>query len=169
MIIKNCLNLEGNKCKVYKDTECSLQCSGLTTDPWEYMDRLEKILHYNKDNPGIASSIRKEIKAHREKYNLPEIKEQGVNRYAGWYEVYMEDRRRGSGGGSSESDSNAAASMKQLMKDNRIQATKNNSVKREAIKAATEAFEEKHGKLERLSKYPLSRSKVDSYTGEVIE
>lgn len=90
--------------------------------------------------------------------------------YEGLQEAYQEDKNRGTGGGQSESDSNAAASRKAKMKDNRYLDTKMTKEEREHMKQAYTDWEEEVGeKLETISPYSLtSRSKIDSYTGDVI-
>lgn len=65
-----------------------------------------------------------------------------------WYEVYCEEQRRGNGGGSSENADTQTFSMT----DNRVQSTKWTESERRAYFTALAEWEEKNGKLERLSK-----------------
>lgn len=169
---KKCLNLHqnGRKCRALVVSECPENCSAKVTDPEVYIERLLGMLDYNKNNAQSCADLRKQIAAVRKQYNIPEPEEKlELGAYKDWRKCYYEDTNRGERGGSSEKDANAATSAKQKMKDNRLQACKLTKAERERIKAETEAWEAENGKLEKLSRMPFSRNKVDSYTGEPIE
>ena len=85
--------------------------------------------------------------------------------YSDWYGAYLEDLHRGSGGGSSEG---SMPVPKGIMNDNRALETKPKFEERRAYKEALEEWENENGKLEKLSRSMVSRSKIDSYTGEDI-
>jgi len=89
--------------------------------------------------------------------------------FSDWLAVYKDELRRGGGGGASEKNENREASMKQKMKDNRPQECKLTKSAKEEIKSAMVTWEEENGKLERLGRCLLSKTKVDSYTGDDIE
>lgn len=86
-----------------------------------------------------------------------------------WFSAYLEDLKRGKGGGGSEQEANPGGN-KQKMKDNVSDSIRLTREQKELIKEETRKFEEENGiKLERLSRFSMSRSKIDSYTGEPIE
>lgn len=128
---------------------------------------IDEMIQYNLRKGASAHSL---ARLRQEKKDLLRIhKGLKEERFREWYEVYMEDKRRGEGGGASESDANARTSLKQLMKDNRAQRTKLTQQEREDYFNELKAFEEEFGALPRLSRSMLSTSKVDSYTGEEIK
>lgn len=168
----NCINLHpnGKKCKVLVNDECDENCSAKITDPLKYMAMLEDILLYSKDNSQSCADIRKQMKDIIKRYNLQEPEEKiELSAFKDWRKVYNEELHRGDRGGSSDKDANSATSMKQKMKDNRPPECKMTKSERQKIKEELEKWEAKHGKLEKLSRSPLTRTKIDSYTGEEIK
>ena len=105
------------------------------------LSELERILEYNIEKGASShtlAQIRKDIEAKQKQV-------------MDWHQVYLEEMRRGTGGGASESDDNARTSMKQLMKDNRAQATKLTEAERKEYLETLREWEEVNGRLERLS------------------
>ena len=170
-----CFNLGpgGQTCKVLKVTPCPEDCFAKVTDPQQYIKTLEDLMFYNWDtNPQMVANLRKEINVIRERYNLAEPeyeKDLKAGKFADWERCYYEDlkrRRSAKGGGSSEKNTNPS---KPRENDNRIPETKLTAAEREKLKKATEEWELEHGKLPKLGYTSMSRSKIDSYTGEPIE
>lgn len=163
-----CYNLKDKRCKVLAvkgcPSNCPKGCSSRVTDPAKYIKTLRDILNYNKANPQFCAAIRREIREVQ-----PDWTEEEDEQYKDWQQVYREDLNRGDRGGASESDANNKTSIKQKMKDNRPIECKQSQAERDQVKQATKEWEEEHGKLDKLSRMPYSRNKVDSYTGEPIE
>jgi len=159
--VDECLrwNTEKDECSIRFGVKC--RCSSFVDDPEVILKELDDMLIYNKENSKTVAALRKERRELIQKYNL---------RPDNIQDVYEEDKRRGSGGGHSEGDtSNSAASMKQKMKDNRPVETKNTAAQRAAIKEATKEWEEENGRLPKLARSSMGRSKTDTYTGEPLK
>lgn len=155
-----CFKLRGRSCLVF--TEKPANCWAKVTDAKVYLKELDDLIELNKGNSNSLVKLRREREAFMEEYGL-------VVTNSSWYESYLEDRRRGCRGGSSEQDSNNKTSLKQKMKDNRpVECKESVAQNREQVKKELEKFEEEHGKLEKLSRSSVSRSKIDSYTGTKI-
>ena len=155
-----CFKLRGNRCLAF--TEKPANCWAKVTDAKIYLKELDDLIELNTGNSNFLVKLRREREAFMKEYGL-------VVTNSSWYEVYLEDRRRGCGGGSSEQDSNNKTSLKQKMKDNRpVECKESIAQNREQVKEELEKFEEEHGKLEKLSRSPVSRSKIDSYTGTKV-
>jgi hypothetical protein len=173
MIDKNCFNASptGKSCLVLTVRGCPENCSAKITDPQKYIERLEEMLNYNAKNGHSCATLRARIAGIRKKYNIPDPEDVGIKRelgaYAGLAEAYWQDTHRGEKGSHSEGNVNNAA-IKAKMKDNRPQECKLNSDAKQEIYEATKKFEEEHGKLDKLSRSLMTRSKIDSYTGEEI-
>ena len=162
-----CLNFFKGKCQALKKLDCSETCWARKTNVSEHLEMLQNIIYYNglTNNHDTVWAAQAELSELCERYNIPT--EGRGHPMDGWRQVYYEDQKRGKGGGSSEG--NVHRNTKQLMKDNRILETKNNSAERQAYKEAVQQWEEEHGKLEKLGRSSMSRSKVDSYTGDPTE
>ncbi|MGL4253984.1 MAG: hypothetical protein ACRCR2_08070 [Fusobacteriaceae bacterium] len=159
-ICKKCLRLENDKCTGWLSPE---GCSPIYS-PAKYKRELESMVSYYRRNASVGATSRliQELS--------PKIAKLDKMMYEGISETYREDTSRGSGGGKSESDANAATSRKAKMKDNRPIDVKMRKQDIEAVKEELEKFEEEHGKLDKISSYNImSRSKIDSYTGEEIK
>lgn len=165
-----CFNWKGYQCCILKVFECPANCKAGIYTPEKYIEMLEEMLAYNEKNNNTCGVLRKEIRTLREQYGIYyEINTKDINKsLVGLSRAYYEDTHRGERGGNSEGNSNPAG-MKQKMKDNRPVVCKMNKQQREEIKEATQEFESQHGKLEKLSRSPLSRNKKDSYTGDDIK
>ena len=109
----------------------------------EHAKMLDKLIEYNKSNRKSLAKLRSE-RAYLVK--CWSKLDDGIK------SVYWEELHRGEGGGASEADANARAGMKQLMKDNRLQSTKGTIKSRAEYREELEAWEEKNGKLDRLSR-----------------
>jgi hypothetical protein len=167
---RKCFNVspEGRSCLALTVKACPEKCSARITDPIKYLDLLQDLLTYNSDNLNTSASLKRRITEHRNKYKLggeENVKESGS--MAGLAEAYWEDTHRGERGGQSEGNANPAGA-KQKMKDNRPQECKLTKAEKQEIYETTKKFEEEHGKLDKLGRSLLSRTKVDSYTGEEI-
>lgn len=172
MLDRECFNCHpnGRKCMALVVTECPSDCQARITDPEKYVERLEEMLYYNGKNVQSCADIRKTLNHVRKKYNIPELDSEIKEKpgaYSGLGKVYWEEVHRGEKGSHSEGNVNNQA-IKQRMKDNRPQECKMNKEQKQEIYDVTKQFEEEHGKLDKLSRSPLTRSKVDSYTGEKI-
>ena len=160
--MKECLNLRNNRCEVTTNKKCPSSCAFKCTDAEAYVNNLRDLLRVNINNSTLRAQLKRRIREVCKQYNLkPDDKQ--------WKEVYYQEVHRGKRGGSSEKDTNAATSRKQKMKDNRPQECKLTVAQREELKLKTAGWESENGKLERLSRSPLSRRKKDSYTGEDIK
>lgn len=132
------------------------RCGSFTTDRIGVIKVLEGLKA--KAVGGSLASLEKDLKDLKRVNDL-EIKK-----------AYEEDLRRGSRGSNSESDANNKTSMKQKMKDNRALETKQTEADRKAYKEALDKFQEEKGVvLDKLQPNDgLTRSNIDSYTGEEI-
>lgn len=138
-------------------------CSPIYSPSLYHKEITEMISHYRRRaSAGATSRLIQDMQPKLEE--LKQMMSQGIE------QAYREDTSRGSGGGKSESDANAATSRKAKMKDNRILDTKMRTEEREEVKQAYSQWQEESGeKLETINSFnALSRSKVDSYTGEAI-
>lgn len=169
-----CFNLskDGRRCEVLKVKPCPEGCTARVSDPMHYIDNLEAMIAYNgSSNYQMVADLRKEVLKVRNEYDLfgPEFeKDPDDGKYADWKEVYYAERNRRSakGGGASENNANPS---KPRENDNRILETKWTAAEREELREETEKWELEHGKLPKLGYTSMSRSKIDSYTGEPIE
>lgn len=174
MIERRCFNLSknGQRCEVLTVKPCPENCTSRVTDPQKYIETLEALMFYNwETNKQMVADLRKEVLAIREKYNIAEPEYEKSLRdgpFADWKEVYYAETRRRSakGGGASEKNTNPS---KPRENDNRVLETKWTQAEREKLKEETEKWELEHGKLPKLGFSSMSRSKVNSYTGEPID
>ena len=164
-----CLNVSdcGKRCKALKLLQCPVECFAKITDPETYIDMLGQLITANYDtNKQLIADYRKEIRGIQEKYNLP-IAALEIGKYAGWEKDYYDGlKRRPGGGGGGEKDTNPS---KPRENDNRVLETRWTKDERDKLMEETKKWEEEHGKLEKLSRSPLTRNKIDSYTGEPIK
>lgn len=173
MMDKNCFNCSpgGKSCLALTVRGCPEKCPARITDPHKYIEKLEEMLSYNLKNNQSCATIRARIAGIRAKYKIPEPEDIGIKRESGKYEglseLYWAETHRGEKGSHSEGNVNNQA-IKAKMKDNRPQECKLNKGEKQEIYEATKKFEEENGKLEKLSRSLMTRSKVDSYTGEEI-
>lgn len=131
----------------------------------EHLKMLMDLLTYNerKGSKKTVNQIKDEIELYY--CDHPELRPTTDD----WYSVYLDEKRRGKGGGGSEQEANPGGT-KQKMKDNVSDSIRLTREQREHIRDETKKFEEENGiKLEKLSKFSMSRSKIDSYTGEPIK
>lgn len=134
------------------------QCHSKTSDYKKVLDELEAMIEYNEDR-GNTCTVQK-MKSERKKMKAKWDKE--INK------CYQEDKHRGAGGGSK--NEGGGRQIKALMNDNRDGETKELTQReRKPYKEALDKFEEEHGALDKLKPDDgMTRSKVDSYTGEAI-
>lgn len=153
-----CYNLDDEfQCMAYKSGECKEDCPARIGGLAPLIKLYRSILtRYNKSgNYPDAQEYRNKVE-----YIKKVIRREQDSQIRAAYE---EDKHRGSKGGSSESDSNNRASLKQKMKDNRPVECKLTSQKRADLKKATEDWEAENGKLPRLARNSMGRSKEDLY------
>lgn len=138
----------------------TMECDVRTGDHTKIIKELDELIAYNKAR-GNTSQLGK-FNAERKRV-LHQYSNQ-INK------CYLEDKHRGSGGGASKNEG-GSREVKSLMKDNSCQEVKERvKYEREYYKDALDEFEEKHGKLDKLKPDDgITRSKIDSYTGEEIE
>lgn len=164
---KKCVhNLGGGRCRVCKDMECT-NCSFVNEDPKDYLKQMVGIYLYSAARSGAnLYQMKNEILHFCDLHGLdyPELPYRD-SMYFGLEQVYNEEIHRGEKGGASES----VPKTGKPSGDNRAKETKLNSKDRAAIKEATAEWEAKHGKLDKLGRSPLSRNRIDSYTGEAIK
>jgi len=158
----NCFHLKEGGCNVLSDGICSEDCAFRMIDSDKYGQMLKDLMSYaiKKGNLMMARRHYNELKSF---YSSCE------ERFNEWEDVYREEKRRGEKGSHSEGNVNSA-SLKARMKDNRAPECRivSRAVRNE-IKEALSDFEKDFGKLERLSRNSMSRSKIDSYTGSRIK
>lgn len=111
---------------------------------------LGSLLEYSSENPQTKADLRKEMKK--------VIVENKIGAYDEWRKCYNEELKRGKRGGGGEQDGNSAG-IKAKMKDNRPLACKWTKAERDEIRAETEKWEAEHGKLDKLSRSLLSKTK----------
>lgn len=145
------------ECLAYTGVECCENCEARITTIQDKIDLLSDLLSYARSRTDKAE-LRKELDEARRVQEA-----ERARWYEGWMECYYEDRHRGSGGGSSEHDSNRSTSMKTLMKDNRGIDTKPTKSQRAEYQAELNKWEEENGKLPKLARSSLGKSKTDSY------
>lgn len=153
-----CFNRDAQGCCLaFKEGFCSPDCSALIPTIEEKIDLLTQLLKYARSRTDKAE-LRREL---GEAKRVQEAVRAGS--YGDWMRCYYEDQHRGSGGGSSEHDSNRSTGMKTLLKDNRGIDTKPTKSQRAEYQAELEKWEEENGKLPKLAKSSLGKSKTDSY------
>lgn len=150
---------EKGQCAAFTGVECKEDCPARITDINQKITMLKSMIE-KANAKKLTRSLRLEL--HMALLTRQAIIDGAVK---DWMKVYVEDLHRGSGGGSSESDSNRKTGLKQLMKDNRPVDVKPSRSQLEEYQEALAAFEEEHGKLQKLSRGQLSGSRIDSYTG----
>lgn len=154
-----CFNRDENgKCLAYTMGRCHSHCKARITDIGKKVELLRCLL--------TNSQSRKEQRKYEKELEIALRLKSAIEekKFEGWMACYMEDRRRGEKGGASESDANRSTRMKALMKDNRPVDVKPSKAQQEEYKAALEEWEDKNGKLDRLSRSSMSSSRIDSYT-----
>lgn len=156
-----CFNRDRNgDCLAFSEFTCSKNCSARLPIIEDKIKLLTHLLNYAKSRTDRAE-LRKEL---NEAIEVKQASEQG--KYENWMSCYYEDRSRGSGGGSSEQDSNRSTSMKALLKDNRPVDVRPTRSQLKEYQAELDKWEEKNGKLPKLGRSGLGRSKVDTYLEE---
>lgn len=155
---EKCARRIGNKCIAYKSF--IIKCSSYTSNRKKVIEGLQAALRFNT---GLNN-----YKAMKDlEFTIMKIEEEERKQIL---EAYNEDKRRGSGGGASDSDSNNKTSIKAKMKDNRALETKSTQAQRDEYTKTLRDWEKKFGPLERLRPDDgMTRSKIDSYTGEEIK
>lgn len=149
------------KCMAYKEARCYEGCSARISRIEDKISLLECLLKGSSKK--LARGLQEELAEARAVQKAIQEK-----KYEGWMSCYLEDIHRGERGGQSEQDANNRTSLKQKMKDNRSVDVKPTQAQKAEYKEAVKAWEEEHGKLERLGRTGMSHSKVDSYTGVPI-
>lgn len=144
-------------CLAFTEERCSGTCSARITTIQAKIDLLNSLLNYARSRVDKAK-LRKELEEALEVQGA-----ERTGRYDDWMACYYEDRHRGSGGGSSEQDSNRSTGMKTLMKDNRSVGVKPTKSQMEEYQAELGKWEEENGKLPKLSRSSLGKSKTDTY------
>ena len=153
-----CFNRDSEgRCMAFKNGVCSPECSARIATIDAKIDLLTSLLAYSRSRV-VTAELNKELEE-AEKVRAAER----TGKYEGWMACYYEDRHRGSGGGSSEHDSNRSTGMKTLMKDNRGIDTKPTKSQMAEYQAELGKWEKEHGKLPKLSRSSLGKSKTDSY------
>lgn len=153
-----CFNRDPDgRCMAFKEGVCSSECSARIATIDAKIDLLTSLLAYSRSRVD-SLSLGKELEK-AEKVRAAER----TGKYEGWMACYYEDRRRGSGGGSSEHDSNRSTGMKTLLKDNRGIDTKPTKSQMAEYQAELGKWEEENGKLPKLARSSLGKSKTDSY------
>lgn len=153
-----CFNRDSEGCCLaFKEGVCSSDCSARIPTIQAKVDLLTCLLKYARSRVDKAA-LRRELD---EALRVQEAERSG--KYEGWMACYYEDRRRGSGGGSSEHDSNRSTGMKTLLKDNRGIDTKPTKSQMAEYQEELGKWEEENGKLPKLARSSLGKSKTDSY------
>lgn len=145
------------ECLAYTGVECCENCEARITTIQDKINLLSDLLSYARSRTDKAE-LRKELD---EALRVQEAERAGC--YEDWMSCYYEDRHRGSGGGSSEHDSNRSTGMKTLLKDNRGIDTKPTKSQMAEYQAELNKWEEENGKLPKLARSSLGKSKTDSY------
>ena len=153
----NCARRDQDMCTAKKSFFVN-ECDVRTESYEKLLQEMDDIIAYNKIK-GNTSQLGKLI---RERKRLYSCWTNQIN------QVYLEDKHRGTGGGGSKNE--GSREVKSLMKDNSAREVKERvKYEREYYKDALNEFEDKHGKLDRLKPDDgMTRSKVDSYTGDEI-
>ena len=149
-------NVKG-ECLAYTGVECCENCEARITTIQDKINLLSDLLSYARSRTDKAE-LRKELD---EALRVQEAERAGC--YEDWMSCYYEDRHRGSGGGSSEHDSNRSTGMKTLLKDNRGIDTKPTKSQMAEYQEELGKWEEENGKLPKLARSSLGKSKTDSY------
>lgn len=153
-----CFNRDPNgECLAYTGVECCENCEARITTIQAKIDLLVSLLKYARSRVD-KFDLRRELD---EALRVKQAEETG--KYEDWMSCYYEDRHRGSGGGSSEHDSNRSTGMKTLLKDNRGIDTKPTKSQMAEYQAELGKWEEENGKLPKLARSSLGKSKTDSY------
>lgn len=153
-----CFNRDPDgRCMAFKEGVCSPDCSARIPTIGAKIELLVSLIAYSKSK-AVTADLNKEL-AEAEKVQDAERS----GKYEGWMACYYEDRRRGSGGGSSEHDSNRSTGMKTLLKDNRSVGVKPTKSQMAEYQAELGKWEEENGKLPKLARSSLGKSKTDSY------
>lgn len=145
------------ECLAYTGVECCENCEARITTIQDKINLLSDLLSYARSRTDKAE-LRKELD---EALRVQEAERAGC--YEDWMSCYYEDRHRGSGGGSSEHDSNRSTGMKTLLKDNRGIDTKPTKSQMVEYQEELGKWEEENGKLPKLARSSLGKSKTDSY------
>ena len=145
------------ECLAYIGVECCENCEARITTIQDKINLLSDLLSYARSRTDKAE-LRKELD---EALRVQEAERAGC--YEDWMACYYEDRHRGSGGGSSEHDSNRSTGMKTLLKDNRGIDTKPTKSQMAEYQEELGKWEEENGKLPKLARSSLGKSKTDSY------
>lgn len=144
------------RCLAYKDTDCHPECKARISTPKAKVELVQCLLsrvNSRKDRKKLEEELGDALR-------VQAACEQ--EQYEGWMSCYLAEMARGKKGGASEGDTNRC--NKTLLKDNRPPETKLNSVEAEELKMELAKWEEENGKLERLGRSSMTRSKIDSYT-----
>lgn len=153
-----CFNRDSKGCCLaFNEAVCSCGCEARITTIQAKVDLLTCLLNYARSRVDKAA-LRRELD---EALRVQEAERAGC--YEDWMSCYYEDRHRGSGGGSSEHDSNRSTGMKTLLKDNRGIDTKPTKSQMAEYQAELNKWEEENGKLPKLARSSLGKSKTDSY------
>lgn len=153
-----CFNRDSKGCCLaYTGVECCENCEARITTIQNKINLLSDLLSYARSRTDKAE-LRKELD---EALRVQEAERAGC--YEDWMACYYEDRHRGSGGGSSEHDSNRSTGMKTLLKDNRGTDTKPTKSQMAEYQEELGKWEEENGKLPKLARSSLGKSKTDSY------
>ena len=153
-----CFNRDRDgRCMAFKDGVCSQDCSARIATIGAKIELLESLIAYSRSKV-ITADLNKEL---TEAQKIQKAERTG--KYEGWMSCYYEDRHRGSGGGSSEHDSNRSTGMKTLLKDNRGIDTKPTKSQMAEYQEELGKWEEENGKLPKLARSSLGKSKTDSY------
>lgn len=153
-----CFNRDPDgRCMAFKEGVCSPDCSARIPTIEAKIELLVSLIAYSKSK-AVTAELNKELV---EAEKVQDAERSG--KYEGWMACYYEDRRRGSGGGSSEHDSNRSTGMKTLLKDNRGIDTKPTKSQMAEYQSELGKWEEENGKLPKLARSSLGKSKTDSY------
>jgi hypothetical protein len=153
-----CARKDVNLCTAYKKF-LKTPCTSRTENYGKLVEEIDKIIEYNK----LKGNVSQLGKLNSEKKRLLKHYNNQINK------CYLEDKHRGSGGGGNKNE--GGRQVKQLMNDNSAREVKERvKYEREYYQDALHEFEDKHGALPKLKPDDgITRSKVDSYTGEEIE
>jgi hypothetical protein len=154
---------EKDRCNAFDRGSCYSNCPARIRTAAGMVDLLRDLRAHTKAGNNWCVNISGEL----QRFEMLAAEER-ANVTADWKAAYWEDTHRGGKGGGGEQQMSSEASTKQKMKDNRILATKPTFEEREQVKAATQEWEAENGKLERLGRSSMGKSKVDTYTGEPI-
>jgi hypothetical protein len=152
----NCARRIEDTCGSFKRFQ--RKCTSQTNDYAKLIQELDEMIDYNlmKGNTSQIGNLKTERRRLVHKWNNQ------VN------QAYLEDKHRGSGGGGNKNE--GSRQVKQLMKDNRDWEVKIlNKQEQKEYKHTLTKFEEENGALPKLKPDDgITRSKVDSYTGDEL-